>query len=125
MKRWRRLLLTLLLLTLLLVTTMPVDRTLAAASHPAQRADSLVDSIGVNTHLYFDDTRYGNFLAYEPLLVASGIRHIRDGNASPYVNQRGTEYYPRLRDLAKKGIHATLINDPRNDNQTAQQQVSN
>ena len=43
------------------------------------RADSVVDSIGVNIHLHNGNTVYGNFPLIESLLKNLGVRHTRDG----------------------------------------------
>ena len=46
----------------------------------ARAADAFVDSVGVNTHLHYNDTVYNRFDdLIKPKLLASGIRHIRDG----------------------------------------------
>lgn len=73
----------------------------AGRTEQAQSADRFVDSIGVCTHWSYGDTPYG--FAYERVkqrLVESGIRHVRDGLT------------PRISDLAKLGIHTTVVCEP-------------
>lgn len=73
----------------------------ARAELPTQPADRFVDSIGVCTHWSYPDTPYG--FAFEEVkhrLLASGIRHVRDG------------LHPRLVELGKLGIQATVGTNP-------------
>ena len=76
----------------------------------ARPADSLIDTIGVNTHLHYTDTVYDRFDSLiKPRLLDLNIRHIRDGVYTyPGVN-RDTFYYQRLRELADEGIEFNLI----------------
>ena len=76
----------------------------------ARAADAFVDSVGVNTHLHYDDTVYNRFDDFiKPKLLALGVRHIRDG-AYTYRGVGGnTFYYARLRELAAKGIRFDLL----------------
>lgn len=68
-------------------------------------ANAFVDSIGVNTHLIDTTSAYVNqYATFRNLIIASGIRHIRDG----LVNTTGTMYYAHLNDLAASGIRTTL-----------------
>ncbi len=87
---------------LLLITTV---RSVQAAPETARRADDFVDSIGVNTHLYYDSSVY--YQKYDtlikPKLVELGVRHVRDGAVR---NMNG--YMDRLRELEKLGIRFTL-----------------
>jgi hypothetical protein len=68
----------------------------------AKNANSFVESIGVNTHVNYDDTAYGDYeVLLNPSLLYLGVRHIRDGLAdddfmlNPY------------RDLLNYGIRVT------------------
>ncbi len=74
-------------------------------------ADNFVDSIGVNTHLFYDDSvyyqKYNEII--KPKLLDLGVRHIRDTGT---LNLNG--YLDRLKELSTLGIHSTLIFDPRN-----------
>jgi hypothetical protein len=69
------------------------------------RASTFVNSIGVNTHFNYP-IYSSSFATVKSLLVASGIRHIRDGfvsnPASAYV------YFGYLQQLQSSGIHATM-----------------
>ena len=76
-----------------------------AAATPALSADSFVDSIGVNTHTYYDDTvYYSRFGAVKEKLAELGVRHIRENLVPDRPDQ-----YERLRELAQLGASATLI----------------
>jgi len=85
----------------------------------ARRADDFVDSIGVNTHLFYDNSvyyqKYNSII--KPKLLDLGVRHIRDGGT---LNRNG--YLYRLKELASLGIRSTLIFDPRDS--TPQQAYS-
>jgi hypothetical protein len=80
-----------------------------AQSVKAQKADSFIESIGVNTHLFYDDTVYHQ--KYEeiikPKLLELGVRHIRDSGTR---NSNG--YLDRLEELKSYGISSTLIFGP-------------
>ena len=86
---------------------------------PARSADDFVDSIGVNTHLFYDDSvyyqKYNEII--KPKLLELGVRHIRDSGTH---NLNG--YLDRLKDLANQGIRSHLIFDPRNS--TPQQAIT-
>lgn len=92
---------------LLLVATM---RSAQAVPEKARSADEFVDSIGVNTHLYYDSSvyyqKYSSLI--KPKLQQLGVRHIRDGATR---NLNG--YMDRLKELETLGIRSTLICDPR------------
>src|ERR1700745_3113846 len=56
----------------------------AVACHPTKgfceaplKADAVADGVGVNIHLHFGDTVYGNFPLIQQLLVDLGVRHTR------------------------------------------------
>jgi hypothetical protein len=77
-----------------------------ASPEPARRARDFTDSVGVATHWGYPDTPYGaRYAELKQLLVASGIRHVRDG------------LHDHLHDLAGAGIDATVVVDP-NDGST-------
>jgi hypothetical protein len=82
----------------------------SATAEQARRAYSFVNSIGINTHLYYGDTNY--YQKYQeivkPKLLELGVRHIRDGGTR---NLNG--YLDRLKELKSNGIGTTLIFDPR------------
>ena len=81
---------------------MPVFPVLDA--RPANAAGAFVDSIGVNVHLTYLSTAYGNFAAVKAALTDLGVRHIRDGACA------GCKWmYSRFHELAAAGIRATLI----------------
>jgi hypothetical protein len=73
-----------------------------------RQSDAFVDTIGVNTHFHYQGTPYAtNFPTIESLLIASGIRHIREGLYEP----TWLTYYSELNALAAAGVHS-LINAP-------------
>ena len=77
----------------------------SAGAAVAQPADSFVDSIGVNTHLYYSDTAYAqSFSTVEQRLRELGVRHIRENLVPNRPDQ-----YERLNQLAAQGIRSTLI----------------
>lgn len=85
-----------------------VARSSPPSAHLAASADAFVDSIGVNTHLTFTDhVYYTDYSAIGPLLVASGIRHIRDG-----AFMVGPWYGQRLNDFAGRGVKSDLFLPP-------------
>ena len=72
----------------------------------AKKADALVDSIGVNVHLGYDNTVYGNFTMIKTRLQEIGIRHTRDG----FENASFKQYIKdRHNDLGRAGIRGTFI----------------
>lgn len=88
---------------------------LLAAAYPgsegeaAMSADAFVDRAGVNIHLHYTDTSYGNFAKVASSIKALGLRHVRDG----LVDTKWTEYYDRLNELGRAGVKATLITSPK------------
>ena len=81
----------------------------AAYAETAKSADAFVDSIGVNVHLPYTNTAYGDYDGIiKPRLQEVGIRHIRDSASEgdePLLN--------KFRDLSNSGIRLTLIaNNP-------------
>ena len=77
----------------------------SAATVEARTAGSFVDSIGVNTHTYYDDTvYYSEFGTIEQRLRELGVHHIRE-NLMP----DRSDQYERLSQLAAAGVKSTLI----------------
>ncbi|MEM6433421.1 MAG: hypothetical protein AAF773_06130 [Cyanobacteria bacterium P01_D01_bin.115] len=89
---------------------MVIGWTLASAGREeAIAADSFVDMIGVATHLNYRDTAYNRYdELVKPRLQQLGVRHIRDGFR--FTDERSRD---RLLDLARIGVRATLVMDPR------------
>ncbi len=77
-----------------------------AATPPgsARRADDFVNSIGVNVHLGYTDTPYGDHRRIEDKLRELGVRYVRDGAA-----QGRPAVYEAMRGLASCGIGVNLI----------------
>ncbi len=85
------------------------DRTTLAITAPQLvtpvRAATFVDSVGVNTHWNYPV--YSRSFAYlKGLLVAGGIRHIRDGFSTNPAQTPA--YIANLRSLQSSGIRATM-----------------
>jgi hypothetical protein len=80
----------------------PQSSTVAAAS-----TSEFLNSIGVACHLNYSWTPYRDFHATKALLIASGIRNIRDG---------GVDFLAvtRLRQIRAAGIGVTWVMDPVN-----------
>ena len=76
------------------------------------KADAVADGVGVNIHLHFGDTVYGNFPLIQQLLVDLGVRHTRDG----MIDTTWQPYYDRHTALGKLGIKCLLITDPQLSN---------
>ena len=106
--RTRRLLLAVLALAASAATIVPAGA--GAASVTARPADSFVDSIGVNTHTYYNDTKYyQEFGTITQRLKELGVRHVRENLVTDRPDQ-----YRMLNQLAAQGIKSTLIlGDPR------------
>ncbi len=83
----------------------------SAAVVQALPADAVIDSLGVNVHLGYGDTVYGQEFdaIIRPKLLALGVRHLRDG-----AHREGS-IAQRQRDLCTNGLRLTLICDPRQD----------
>jgi hypothetical protein len=80
-----------------------------ARAERATSADALVESVGVNVHIYFGGV-YEEYGAWKPKLVGLGVRYIRDGFSVGLPS-----LYTRLNDLAASGVKADLImGDPKN-----------
>jgi hypothetical protein len=91
----------------------PVEEVLPSVSS----AGSFVDSIGVNTHLGYFDTAYGNYPLIKEKLTALGVRHARDGAVLTNDPSHSQTIYGRYKDLnTSLGIEFDLIVDPRTEN---------
>jgi hypothetical protein len=82
-------------LMLLLLAGLPAT----AAAAPARSAGAFMDSVGVNTHVIYDDTAYGDFDRVRARLAELGVRHIRDSVCGTCVWQ-----WERYEALAADGI---------------------
>jgi hypothetical protein len=80
----------------------------ASEAEKAVGADAFVDSVGVNVHLHYTDTSYGNFAAVEKAIKDLKVRHIRDG----LTDTSWTAYYDRLNELGRAGVKAIQIASP-------------
>jgi hypothetical protein len=79
----------------------------AMQSHQASPADSFVDSIGINTHLMYQNTLYYSAWpeVYEDLQQL-GVRHIRDGYFDP---SWGPPYTTEHQQLAQAHIRTDFV----------------
>ena len=77
----------------------------SAAPVAATPADAFVESIGVNIHLHYNDTIYGDFPKLKGALKEVGVRHVRDG----LVDSKWQPYFDRVNELAAAGIKFTFI----------------
>lgn len=86
------------------------------ALRQARSAQAFVDSIGVNTHLNYFDSVYGNYPLVKSKLTALGVRHARDRahlSSDPNYNQK---MYGMYKNLAASGVRFNLIVDLRFSN---------
>jgi hypothetical protein len=84
--------------------TAPVPVFPDLAPERARPAGDFVDSVGVNVHISYGSTAYGNFPAVRDALVDLGIRHVRDGACA------GCRWlFPRYLELGRLGIRFTMI----------------
>jgi hypothetical protein len=78
----------------------------AASTTHAFWAERLVDSIGVNVHLHYDETPYvQQWEDVRSVLVQSRIRHVRDS----LIDTTWKPYYAHLNELGQNGIDVTLV----------------
>lgn len=73
---------------------------------PARSADALVESIGVNLHLGYDDRVYNQFDKVQAGLKDIGIRHYRDALENPAFKQYIKD---RHNALGRVGIRGTFL----------------
>lgn len=76
----------------------------SASAATAKPADSFVETVGVNTHLGYDNTVYDDFAMVRQRLGELGIRYIREG-----VSLNRSDVYTRVRTLAGDGIRLNVI----------------
>lgn len=76
-------------------------------------ADSIADSVGVNIHLHYQNTVYGNFPLIQSLLTDLGVRHTRDG----LNDTNWQQYYQRHIALGRLGIKCLFITSPKESNE--------
>jgi hypothetical protein len=75
----------------------------------ARSADAFVSSVGVNVHLHYTGTPYGDFPEVERALKGLGVRHIRDA----LLETPWAPYYARLNDLGRSGIKGIFVTNPK------------
>jgi hypothetical protein len=89
------------------------DKGVLPSGEQAKPADSFAESLGVNVHLTYFDTGYGDFDVIKERLLDLGVRHLRDGAQLTADRNYNNIFYGRLKDLANAGIKFDLIFDPR------------
>jgi hypothetical protein len=98
----------------LALTALLQTRATAAEAEPARPADAFVDFVGVNTHLGYYDTAYGDYEGIlKPRLLELGVRHIRDGTFNDDVLRK-------YLDLGRHGIRLLFITDSQRAAERAQ-----
>jgi hypothetical protein len=84
----------------------PVEPLEPEVIRQARRANSFVDSIGINTHIGYNDTEYNDFRDVQAKLGYLGIRHIRDA----IIFQDFKQYVvDRYRILGNYGVRVTGV----------------
>ncbi len=73
-------------------------------AQPVTSAFSVIDSVGVNVHVYYDDTSYADTDRVVDLLNDLGVRHVRDGLAANRPDDVAA-----LQQLGAAGIRSTLL----------------
>lgn len=75
---------------------------------PARPSADFVDSVGVNLHMSYSDTAYGDADRVQRALTELGVRHVRDG-----VVKDNRPLWDSLKSMREEGIRSTLvIGDP-------------
>lgn len=72
----------------------------------AKSADAVVESIGVNLHLGYDNGVYNEFAKVKAGLLDLGVRHYRDGLENPAFKQHIKD---RHNELGRAGIRGTFL----------------
>ncbi len=78
-----------------------------AQSVRPQSAGAFRDSVGVNTHIVYFNTAYGNWPRIVSAITALGIRHLRDGvyaNPEPQWHDWNEAYYSDVEYAAARGL---------------------
>src|ERR1700742_2378373 len=96
------------MLTLALLLAATACGPVQGACDKAVSADLIAGSLGVDIHLHYGNTVYGNFPLIEHLLTDLGVRHTRDG----LVDTTLQEYYQRHISLGQRGIRCLFITSP-------------
>jgi hypothetical protein len=84
-----------------------------------RRSQDFVDSIGVNTHLNYFDTSYGDISLVAHELRLLGVRHIRDG-AVLQNDDYNKRLYGAWGDLSEFGVRFNMVLDPRGSIKTVE-----
>lgn len=83
-------------------------------SMTAVHSDALVDSIGIDTHLFYpsyNQTPYFYDLYIRPAILEGGFRHVHD--TVPELNTEATTYTLRLKELSARKITFALTINPK------------
>jgi hypothetical protein len=89
------------------VASAPASAAPASASETPRSAATFVDSVGMNLHLAYANTAYGNVDRVAQLLAALHVRHVRDG-----VEAGRADLCASAQRLARDGIRFTYITTP-------------
>jgi hypothetical protein len=90
----------------------PLDAQPSFHTEVPHTSQDFVESIGVNTHINYFDTSYGNSAILIRELKSLGIRHLRDGSALQNDDYNNA-VYSIWRSLGKLGIRFNMVFDPR------------
>jgi hypothetical protein len=97
------------LIAAVILTLSSLTSSWSADAQKVGAADRLVDSVGVNIHLHYDNTPYRDrFPLIKRRLIELGVRHVRDG----LVDTAWQRYYERHNALGEAGIKGTFITSP-------------
>jgi hypothetical protein len=94
-------------LALLFAATAGCQPTKGSCETPVS-AGSIAESVGVDIHLHYQNTVYGNFSLIQNLLTDLGVRHTRDG----LIDTNWQQYYQHHVALGRLGIKCLFITSP-------------
>jgi hypothetical protein len=98
-------------LALLFAATAACQPTKGSCETPVS-AGSIAESVGVDIHLHYQNTVYGNFSLIQNLLTDLGVRHTRDG----LIDTNWQQYYQHHVALGRLGIKCLFITSPNQSN---------
>jgi hypothetical protein len=94
-------------------------KNLGFGSETPRPAQQFVDSIGVNTHISYFDTSYGNIAVLQRELKLLGVRHVRDGAVLQNDDYNKT-LYDDWHSLSEFGVRFNMCLDPRGSIKTVE-----
>jgi hypothetical protein len=98
------------LLAAVLAVLAAEPRSASAASMPARDAAAFRDSVGVNTHITYYDTAYGDWPRVVAKLEELGVDHLREGiYANPAWGPWNERYYRAVELAAAHGLRFSVL----------------